>query len=113
MTDIAMPLPKLIANYQYSEAVTMLNVKFGDGYQQRQLNGRNAVKQVWQIEYIWLKATEFTTLDTQLKLVGYTDKITWTPPNESTPRLFNIEPGSLRRSYNAGFVKVSFSMIEF
>jgi phage-related protein len=113
MADINIPYPNLISRYEYSEAVSMLNVKFGDGYQQRQLNGRNAIKQVWQLEYIWLKPSEYTLLKAQLDLVGYTDKIAWTPPNEPTLRYFTLDVGSFKRSYNTGYVKVGFSMTEF
>lgn len=64
----------------------VVEVKFGDGYSQRALDGLNYKRRSWSIEWSNVNSTEYTTIMTALDTAAGVDYFTWTPPGQSAGR---------------------------
>lgn len=60
---------------------TIKEAAFGDGYEQRQADGINALKEVWNLEFTNRSLTEGNAIDDFLKARGGVEAFYWTPPD--------------------------------
>ncbi len=94
-----------------------LQARFGDGYFQSAPDGINSIYEEWDVTWENLTVSERDTVITALLTVGATDYLTWTPPNDSAPKKYQIVPeksAELYREQNAGggLYNLSTSMVQ-
>jgi phage-related protein len=61
---------------------SVLNIKFGDGYEQRVQDGINTMPRTWAVSFVFDKAT-IDTIETFLSGLKGSTSFTWTPPSGS------------------------------
>lgn len=57
------------------------SLQFGDGYEQRQPDGINTVRDVWSLSFNNITTAESATIETFLNDLGGTQYFLWTPPS--------------------------------
>ena len=110
---MASSLPSISPSY--STAVTykprILEVKLGDGYSQRSVDGINAVESTWNVVWDLLDSTDMNSLNTHFnERAGY-QSFTWTPPGGTSQKFickqWTVTPKELNQySVNAVFERV-------
>lgn len=73
---------------------------FGDGYAQRQPDGINNIKQVWNLTFGDREKTEIDAIEAFLESLNGTEYFTWVPPRQAVAKKFICEKWS--RSINKG-----------
>jgi phage-related protein len=76
-------------NPDYSAQLTrtpnVKQIKFGDGYMQRQAQGMNTTPEAWDLTFSNRTQTEADAIDDFLSAANGIDSFDWTPPNEADP----------------------------
>lgn len=78
-----------------------LSAKFGDGYEQTAPDGTNPRVESWSVVLENLTAAERATAWAFLDSVGFSTAWTWTPPGDTTSKLFKVREG-IDESFSAG-----------
>lgn len=61
-------------------------VRFGDGYEQRSVNGINSTRQIWDMKFTLRTKTEILAIDAFIKARKGVTSFTWTTPKGETLR---------------------------
>lgn len=61
--------------------------QFSDGYEQRQPDGPNAVRNVWSVDFSPIASTTVASIDTFLRGKGGSTSFTWLNPDGATERV--------------------------
>ena len=83
-------LPDIGVDFGYSRTGEMrvLTTDFGDGYNQRSVDGINATRLAYSISWTNIDTTRKNTLQTFLESTYGVESFKWTPPDMSTELLW-------------------------
>lgn len=79
-------VPEFGASCERAPAVTQ--VKFGDGYEARNRFGMNTNRENWSLTFANRDADEANAIDAFLLARGGAEAFEWTPPGDSSPKVF-------------------------
>lgn len=88
------------------------SAKFGDGYQQRVLNGINTIEQIWNVQFQSQDLVTAAEIDSFLSSKQGATSFTWIPPGEYTEvkvicmKWSKTYDSSISRSISATFERV-------
>lgn len=102
---VALPLPeKLTDAIRRTNKNNRLEAQFGDGYKQIANNGLNSLIETWDLSWIWVNATDKTTIMAALESGQL---LTWIPYGDTVNKTFIIVKDSLSMSFTASYFKIS------
>lgn len=109
MTTLTLPLPggcNIAFGSQLDTKARVLKAAFGDGYVQRVADGRNSIVGMYSVMFQNLRESEAATLLDFLKARKGYQAFNYTPPGESTARLWVCEEWSKNHT-DANIVSVT------
>lgn len=110
---LTLPVEPSQSGYSEQDTFRVQVAQFGDGYEQRVVDGINATPRSVSLTCAILTASEKTTLVNFLKARGGWDSFYYTLPSESTPRLWVCDDSVKTSSVDGGVLwDVSFSLRE-
>lgn len=111
MTTTAMPLTTRISqSTTLNTSYRTLRTQFGNGYEQRSIDGINYKQDNWKVNYENLNATDRATVWAFLAAVGGVGVITWTPPNGIAGK-FVLDQGTVSEQQLSGNIfTISFTV---
>jgi phage-related protein len=114
MTAPAMPLTiKITSNSFKGQKDRILSAQFGNGFNQVAPDGLNSIIDTWSIQYMPLRGTDLTTINTFLATVGVTTWFTWTPLGETVSKKWRIDKDSIQKKMiNTSTFLISFTMTQ-
>ena len=91
-------------------AVRYLQQQYGDGYVARRQDGVNPVMETWQVATPPMAVADVQALETELIALG-PGFFAWTPPNETVPKNWILEPIQWAWSFQTGdMASLSFTL---
>ena len=87
---------------QNSVKPNIRSVQFGDGYEQRQGNGINTLRQMWTVAFTKRDLSEINAIETFFQTQAGVQYFYWTPPRQSTQLKFICK--EWQRTIEAGAV---------
>lgn len=91
-------------------SIRTLQQQFGDGYRARRPDGINTLSEEWQVSTRPMRRAEADALEGELVALGPAP-FTWTPPHESTPKQWILDPVQWSTEYpTENAVTLSFTL---
>jgi len=91
---LTLPNPPSVSGYSEQFAPRVSKARFGDGYEQRVVDGINANPISVQVSCRFLTSSQKATLQAFLAAKGGWEAFYYTLPSEASPRLFKCEQWS-------------------
>lgn len=105
-----MPLTNKISQSSGGSTSYRLNVaQFGDGYSQRTPDGINYIQRKWTVAWDNLTASELTTVQTFLDIIGDGQYFTWQPPGLGASLKWILDGETRIAAKSGNLYAVSFS----
>ena len=111
---LTLTLPRTPSQNGYSETTTsrLQTARFGDGYEQRVVDGINATIMQVQLTLEYLTTAERDTVKTFLDARAGFESFYYTLPSEASPRLWVLEGGLQVSGSQANLWNISFTLKE-
>lgn len=89
---------RIVVEAQRTESIRTLQQQFGDGYVARRPDGINTSIEEWQVVTRPLRSADAASLEAEIRALGG-GPFVWTPPTESVPKKWVLEPVQWARRY--------------